>query len=74
MADTALTECPEGHTWSETLKRCVRTTYGVSQGDQANQSAKEFESAAKREAAKMSMQGRTRAAELAEQAARLRRR
>ena len=70
--DPALTDCPEGSVWSKTLNRCVRTSYGVNMGDQAAQSAREFEDKAKREAARMSQRGREKAAELRDQAARLR--
>lgn len=72
--EPALTDCPEGSTWSNTLKRCVRTSYGVNQGDQASESARNFESMAKREAARMSYTGRQKAAELRGQAERLRER
>lgn len=50
----------------------LRTSYGVNQGDQAAQSAREFEAKAKREAGKMSAAGKAKAAELRDQAKKLR--
>ncbi len=50
----------------------LRTSYGVNQGDQAAQSAREFDAKAKREAGRMTAAGNKKAAELRDQAKKLR--
>lgn len=50
----------------------IKTGAGVNQGDQKAQSAAEFDAAAKKEAGKMSAAGKAKAAELRDQAKKLR--